>query len=70
MSIVARVERRRCWLNCGAGSSERAGSSNEGHTLHFLDEQLRASDHGERFMSTTAESHGAPRGLMTIERLQ
>lgn len=39
------------------------------YTLHFLDEHLRESGHSERFMSSTAESNGAPPGLMTIERL-
>lgn len=39
------------------------------YTLHFLDERLRESGHSERFMSSTAESNGAPPGLMTIERL-
>lgn len=40
------------------------------YTLHFLDEHLRASGHGERFISATADSNGVPHGLMTIERLQ
>ena len=39
------------------------------YTLHFLDAYLRSSRHGERFMRGTAESHGVPSGLMSIERL-
>jgi predicted esterase len=39
------------------------------YTLHFLDIHLRASNHGEAFLATTAEAQGAPDGLMAIERL-
>lgn len=39
------------------------------YTLHFLDAWLQRSTHGTRFMAATAESQGAPAGLMTLERL-
>lgn len=39
------------------------------YTLHFLDAHLRGSGHGRAFLATTAETQGAPAGLMEIERL-
>jgi hypothetical protein len=39
------------------------------YTLHFMDAYVQRAVHGTDFLITTPDSHGAPAGLLTIERL-